>query len=74
MRDANGYAKKPGKVTKVAGLSFDIGEEFDPTLSPEERHSEMMTVRDNIRSNPNLRRIFQRNIPAARRNLGIKGV
>ena len=29
MRDTNGYAKKPGKVTKVAGISFDIVEPLD---------------------------------------------
>jgi hypothetical protein len=29
MRETNGYAKKPGKVTKVAGISFDIVEPLD---------------------------------------------
>jgi hypothetical protein len=29
MREANGYAKKPGKVTKVAGISFNL----DPDIN-----------------------------------------
>jgi hypothetical protein len=29
MRETNGYAKKPGKVTKVAGISFDMVPDID---------------------------------------------
>jgi len=74
MRETNGYAKKPGKTTKVAGISFDIGEDFDPTLSSEERNLELIKAGKGIRSNPNLLKILQKNIPAMRQKYGIKGV
>jgi hypothetical protein len=34
MREANGYAKKPGKVTKVAGISFDMAPDIDSPDRP----------------------------------------
>jgi hypothetical protein len=74
MRETNGYAKKPGKATKVAGISFDIGEDFDPTLSSEERNLELIKAGEGIRSNPNLLKILRKNIPAMRQKYGIKGV
>jgi hypothetical protein len=54
MRDTNGYAKKPGKVTKVAGISFDIVEPLDALRlsNPAAYQKDLKEVGDVI-NNPN---------------------
>jgi hypothetical protein len=47
MRETNGYAKKPGKVTKVAGISFDMAPDIDsprPATSAEYGRAQTMPI------------------------------
>lgn len=74
MREANGYAKKPGKATKVAGISFDIGDDSEPTLSDKEWNSEMKKVDQGLKSRPDVLKILEKNVPKIRKSLNIKGV
>ena len=74
MRDTNGYAKKPSKVTKVAGISFDIGDDSEPTLSDKEWNLEMKKADRGLKSRPDVLRTIEKNVPAMRQKYGIKGV
>ena len=73
MRDTNGYAKKPGKVTKVAGISFDMIPDIDGSmkLSPSEYQSELKKVGDVI-NNPSSG--LKERARMMRQKYGIKGV
>jgi hypothetical protein len=73
MRETNGYAKKPGKVTKVAGISFDMTPDIDGSmkLSPSEYQSELKKVGDVI-NNPSSG--LKERARMMRQKYGIKGV
>jgi len=73
MREANGYAKKPGKVTKVAGISFDMAPDIDGSmkLSPSEYQSELKKVGDVINNSSSG---LKERAKMMRQKYGIKGV
>jgi hypothetical protein len=73
MREANGYAKKPGKITKVAGISFDIAEPLDALRmsDPAAYQRDLQKVGDVI-NNPSSG--IKERARMMRQKYGIKGV
>jgi hypothetical protein len=77
MRETNGYAKKPGKVTKVAGISFNIDPDIDapmrPTSAAERREAQTMPISPSM--GPATQNLY-RNINRIKKSLpsGLRGV
>jgi hypothetical protein len=77
MRETNGYSKKPGKVTKVAGISFNVDPDIDapgrPASIDERREAQTMPISPSMGP---YTQMWYRNINRMKKSLpsGLRGV